>query len=472
MAKKNERSQIVDAFRSYMQEKGVDEATLYKVMEESFRNAIAKMYGSDSNFDVIVNPDRGDLEIWRNREIVPDGEVKDSMTQVSISEALAGGEDDLEVGEEYTDKVEFEFFGRRAIQNLKQSMASKVRELDMDNLYAAYSKRTGELILADVYQVWKKELLLMDAEGNELILPKANLIPRDRFKKGDQVVAIIDHVEYNNNNPKIILSRTSDDFMRRLFEREVPEIQDGFVTIKAVARIPGERAKVAVESYDDRIDPVGAVVGVRGSRIQGVVNELRNESIDVLQYTNNPVLFIQRALSPAKNVQVQINEEEKRADVYLPREEIKKAIGKLGYNIKLAMSLTAYQIDIYRDEAQDMDEGDLFLTEFNDAIEQWIIDILLGVGCDTAKSVLKRSPEDLVRATDLEEKTIHHVYQELMTEFSDEELSSDLFPHLPQRDPAYYDGENEKKQVAKVDKEVLEKEDSAEKVEEVSSEEE
>lgn len=435
---RKERTSLMDALKEYMGQKNIDEDTLIKVLEESLRNAIAKMFGTDSNFDVIVNPDHGDVEIWRNRTIVPDGEVENVMTQVSLSEAHANGGEDLEVDEEFTDKVEFESFGRRAIQNLRQSLVSKVLELEKDSLYAEYSKRVGEIILADVYQVWKREVLLMDAEGNELILPRTNVIPRDRFKKGDQVNAIIDHVEYNNNNPKIILSRTSDEFLKQLFAREVPEIQDGLVTIKAVARIPGERAKVAVETYDDRIDPVGAVVGVRGSRIQGVVTELRNESIDILQWTNNPVLLIQRALSPAKDLEVKIDEETKRADVYLPREEIKKAIGKMGYNIKLAMLLTGYEIDIYREETQDLEEEDLFLTEFDDEIEKWVIDILLGIGCDTAKSVLRRSKEDLLRATDLEESTIDHVIQVLMAEFEDDELPADRYPNLPPRDPRYY----------------------------------
>lgn len=433
----------MDALREYMGQKNIDEDTLSKVLEESLRSSIAKMYGTDSNFDVIVNPDHGDVEIWRNRTIVPDGEVTNPMQEVSLSEAHENGGEDLEEGEEFIDKVEFESFGRRAIQNLRQSMASKVLELEKDTLYAEYSQRVGEVIRAEVYQVWKRELLLMDSEGNELIMPRSLMIPRDRFKKGDPATAIIERVDYNNNNPKIILSRVSNEFMKQLFIREVPELQDGLVTIKAIARIPGERAKVAVESYDERVDPIGAVVGVRGSRIQGVVNELRNESIDVLQYTSNPELLIQRALNPAKDVVVKINQEAMRADVYLPREEIKKAIGKMGQNIKLAMMLTGYQIDIYRDEAQSIAEEDLFLTEFDDEIEQWVIDVLMGVGCDTAKGVLRRSRQDLARATDLEEKTIEHVMQVLMTEFDDEELPEDQFPDLPPRDPHYYPTEEE-----------------------------
>lgn len=435
---KKERTSLMDALKEYMGQKSIDEETLIKVLEESLRNAIARMFGTDSNFDVIVNPDLGDVEIWRNRVIVPDGEVTNIMQEVALSEARQNGEADLEVGEEFTDKVEFESFGRRAIQNLRQSLASKILELEKDTLYAEYSQRVGELVLAEVYQVWKREVLLMDSEGNELILPRSLAIPRDRFKKGDQVTAIIERVDYNNNNPKIILSRISNEFLKELFLKEVPELQDGLITIRSVARIPGERAKIAVESYDERIDPVGAIVGVRGSRIQGVVNELRNESIDVLQYTNNPVLFIQRSLSPAKELEVKINEEAKRADVYLPREEIKKAIGRLGQNIKLAMLLTGYQIDIYREEAHESSEEDLFLTEFNDEIEQWVIDILMGVGCDTAKSVLRRSREDLLRATDLEEDTIEHIIQVLMTEFDDSELPAEQFPDLPPRDPKYY----------------------------------
>lgn len=428
----------MEALTEYMGLKNIDEDTMVKVMEESLRNVIAKMFGTDHNFDIIVNPLQGDLEIWRRRIVVPDGEVENEMQQVSISEIRALGEDDMELGEEYVDEVKFAKFGRRAILNLKQSLSSKVMELEKDTLYANYSKRVGELINAEIYQVWKKEVLLMDDEENELILPKSLAIPRDRFKKGDRICAIIDKVEYNNNNPKIILSRVSDLFMKRLFEREVPEVQDGLVTIKAVARIPGEKAKVAVESYDERIDPVGAVVGVRGSRIQGVVGELCNESIDVVQYTSNPVLFVQRALAPAKNMEVHLNEESKRADVYLDKDQISEAIGKGGKNIKLAGMLTGYEIDIYRDETQTTDLSDLYLTEFDDVIDDWVIDTFKGIGCDTAKSVLRHTKEELVRATDLEESTIEYVMQVLMTEFDDHELPKDQYGHLPERDPRYY----------------------------------
>lgn len=437
MAKKKEVS-IVAALTDYMGLKNIDEDTMVKVMEESLRNVIAKMFGTDHNFDVIVNPLKGDLEIWRRRIVVPDGEVENPMQQVSLGEVRALEEEDLQIGEEYIDEVKFESFGRRAILNLKQSLSSKVMELEKDTLYANYSKRVGEMINAEIYQVWKKEILLLDDEENELILPKSQAIPRDRFKKGDRIYAIIDRVEYNNNNPKILLSRISDQFMIRLFEREVPEVQDGLVTIKAVARIPGEKAKVAVESYDDRIDPVGAVVGVRGSRIQGVVGELCNESIDVVQYTSNPVLFVQRALAPAKNMEVRLNEETKRADVYLKKDQISEAIGRGGKNIKLAGMLTGYEIDIYRDETQDMDMSDLFITEFDDEIDGWVIDTFKSIGCDTAKSVLRRTKEDLVRATDLEESTVENVIQILMTEFDDSELPEDQFGHLPARDPRYY----------------------------------
>lgn len=428
----------MEALTEYMGLKNIDEDTMVKVMEESLRNVIAKMFGTDHNFDIIVNPLQGDLEIWRRRIVVPDGEVENEMQQVSISEIRALGEDDMELGEEYVDEVKFAKFGRRAILNLKQSLSSKVMELEKDTLYANYSKRVGELINAEIYQVWKKEVLLMDDEENELILPKSLAIPRDRFKKGDRICAIIDKVEYNNNNPKIILSRVSDLFMKCLFEREVPEVQDGLVTIKAVARIPGEKAKVAVESYDERIDPVGAVVGVRGSRIQGVVGELCNESIDVVQYTSNPVLFVQRALAPAKNMEVHLNEESKRADVYLDKDQISEAIGKGGKNIKLAGMLTGYEIDIYRDETQTTDLSDLYLTEFDDVIDDWVIDTFKGIGCDTAKSVLRHTKEELVRATDLEESTIEYVMQVLMTEFDDHELPKDQYGHLPERDPRYY----------------------------------
>ncbi|WP_297720565.1 transcription termination factor NusA [uncultured Porphyromonas sp.] len=437
MAKKKEPT-MMEALTEYMGLKNIDEDTMVKVMEESLRNVIAKMFGTDHNFDIIVNPLQGDLEIWRRRIVVPDGEVENEMQQVSISEIRALGEDDVELGEEYIDEVKFAKFGRRAILNLKQSLASKVMELEKDTLYANYSKRVGELINAEIYQVWKKEVLLMDDEENELILPKSLAIPRDRFKKGERICAIIDKVEYNNNNPKIILSRISDLFMKRLFEREVPEVQDGLVTIKAVARIPGEKAKVAVESYDERIDPVGAVVGVRGSRIQGVVGELCNESIDVVQYTANPVLFVQRALAPAKNMEVHLNEESKRADVYLDKDQISEAIGKGGKNIKLAGMLTGYEIDIYRDESQATDLSDLYLTEFDDVIDGWVIDTFKGIGCDTAKSVLKHTKEELIRATDLEESTIEYVMQTLMTEFDDDELPKEQYGHLPARDPRYY----------------------------------
>lgn len=434
---KKKQSALVEALSEYQGLKNIDEPTLVKVLEESLRNVIAKMFGSDSNFDIIVNLEQGDLEIWRNREVVPDGTVENTMQQVAVSEVHELGEDDIEVGEEYVDQVQFESFGRRAIQNLRQSLASKVLELEKDTLYANYSQRVGELINAEVYQVWKKEVLLMDGEGNELILPRSLAIPRDRFKKGENVNAIIERVDYNNNNPKIILSRVSDQFLIRLFEREVPEIQDGLVTIRSVARVPGERAKIAVESYDERIDPVGAVVGVRGSRIQGVVNELRNESIDVLQYTGNMSLFVQRALSPAKQAEVRLSDDGQRADVYLPKDEIRKAIGKMGYNIRLAMTLTGLQIDIYRDEAQDMDEEDLFLTEFDDEIDPWIINVFMSIGCDTAKSILRRSREDLIRATDLEEATVDHIIQVLMAEFDDSELPPDKYPFLPPRQELY-----------------------------------
>lgn len=444
MAKKKDNITILEALTEYMGLKNIDSDTLVNVMQESLRNALAKMFGTDSNFDVIVNVEskKGDLEIWRRRIVVPDGEVKNEMQQVSISEIRQLGDDDTEIGEEFVDEVKFEDFGRRAILNLKQSLSSKVMELEKDTLYANYSKRVGQLITGEIYQVWKKEILLMDDEENELILPKSLCIPRDRFRKGDRISAIIEKVEYNNNNPKIILSRISDEFMKRLFEREVPEVQDGLVTIRAVARIPGEKAKVAVESYDERIDPVGAVVGVRGSRIQGVVAELCNESIDVIQYTENPILFVQRALAPAKNIEVKLYEDQEegimRADVYLKKDQISEAIGKGGKNIKLAIKLTGYQIEIFHNEAKETDLSDLYLTEFDDVIDDWVIDTFKGIGCDTAKSVLKRTKEELIRATDLEESTIDNVVQILMTEFEDHELPAEQYGHLPERDPHYY----------------------------------
>lgn len=407
---------MIDSFSEFKSLKNIDRETLVKVLEESFRNVIAKMFGSDSNFDVIINPEKGDLEIWRNREVVEDGQATNAMTQVELSEALEL-DPDTELGEELTDQVYFEDFGRRAILNLRQTLTSKILELQKDALYGDYIKRVGQIITAEVYQVWKKEVLLLDYDGNELILPKQYLIPRDRIKKGDSVRAIIERVENNNNNPKIILSRTSNDFLKALFELEVPEIADELITIRRVARIPGERAKIAVESFDDRIDPVGACVGVKGSRIHGIVRELQNESIDVIQYTSNLGLFIQRALSPAKIASYHVNEENGHIEVYLKQDQISLAIGRGGANIKLASQLLGHEIDIFRDDADSIDEEDIYLEEFDDEIEPWVIDLLKSVGCDTAKSVLNKSREELIRVTDLEEDTIDFVLEVLRSEF-------------------------------------------------------
>ena len=424
MAKRKESTSMIDSFAEFKALKNIDKDTLIKVLEESFRNVIAKMFGTDSNFDVIINPDKGDLEIWRNRTVVADGEVTNPMLQVSLSE-VNDMDEDFDLGEDYVDQVFFEDFGRRAILNLRQTLSSKILELQKDTLYAQYSQRVGEIITAEVYQVWKKEVLLLDYDGNELLLPRNLMIPRDRFRKGDTVKAIIDRVEYNNNNPKIILSRVSNDFMVRLFEIEVPEINDGLISIRRVARIPGERAKIAVESYDDRIDPVGACVGMRGSRIHGIVRELRNESIDVINFTNNDQLFIQRALSPARVESIHLIEETKHAEVYLKQDQISLAIGKGGSNIKLTGMLTGYEVDVFRDEADYVDEEDIYLDEFDDEIDGWVIDTLKSVGCDTAKSVLRKSREELIRATDLEEATIDYVLSVLRAEFDEDELPAE-----------------------------------------------
>ncbi|SJZ63603.1 Transcription elongation protein nusA [Porphyromonas cangingivalis] len=421
---------MIESFSEFKSLKNIDKETLVKVLEESFRNVIAKMFGTDSNFDVIINPDKGDLEIWRRRIVVEDGEVENPMQQISLSE-VNENEEDFDLGEEYVDRVYFEDFGRRAILNLRQTLSSKILELQKDSLYAYYSQKVGELIVAEVYQVWKKEVLLLDYDGNELILPRNLMIPRDRFRKGDSIRAIIDRVEYNNNNPKIILSRVSNEFLMRLFELEVPEINDGLISIKKVARIPGERAKIAVESYDERIDPIGACVGMRGSRIHGVVRELHNENIDVVHYTSNLQLFIQRALSPAKVSSIKIIEETKHAEVLLRQDQISLAIGKGGNNIKLASLLTGYEIEVFRDEADTVDEEDIYLDEFDDEIDVWVINTFKSIGCDTAKAVLRKSREELIRATDLEESTIDHVLEVLRAEFEDEEELQEEVPVEP-----------------------------------------
>ncbi len=406
---------LIETFTEFKELKSINRTTLMGVLEEAFRSVLAKMFGTDENFDIIINPDKGDFEIWRNREIVADGDVEDPALQIALSEARKI-EDDYEVGEEVSDELKFIDFGRRAILNLRQTLASKIMELEKDNVYNLYKDRVGEIITAEVYQIWKKEVLLLDDDGTELLLPKTEQINGDFFRKGDTVRAIVLKVEMNNNTPRIILSRTSPIFLERLFELEVPEIFDGLITIKKIVRAPGERAKVAVESYDERIDPVGACVGMKGARIHGIVRELKNENIDVINYTSNINLFISRALNPAKVSSIKIDEESKRADVYLSPEEVSLAIGRGGLNIKLAGQLTGYELDVYRDVAE-VSEEDVVLTEFSDEIEGWIIEEFRRVGCDTAKDVLKYSQKELLNLTDLEEETIEEVLKVLKSEF-------------------------------------------------------
>ena len=407
---------MVDTFKEFKDTKNIDRTTLMSVLEESFRNVIAKIFGSDENFDVIVNPDKGDFEIYRNRTVVADGEVKDENKEIALADALKI-EPDYEVGEEVSEKVDFSKFGRRAILNLRQTLASKILELEHDSLYNKYKDRVGQVISAEVYQVWKREVLLVDDENNELILPKSEQIPHDVYRKGETVRAVIKEVNNENNNPKIILSRTSNMFLERLLEAEVPEIADGLITIRRIARMPGERAKIAVESYDDRIDPVGACVGVKGSRVHGIVRELCNENIDVVNYTANIKLFIQRALSPAKISSINVDEENKKAEVYLRPEEVSLAIGRGGMNIKLASMLTEYTIDVFRELDESEVDEDIYLDEFSDEIDQWIIDAIKGIGLDTAKAVLNAPREMLVEKADLEEETVDNVLKVLRAEF-------------------------------------------------------
>ena len=419
MAKKEETISMIDTLAEFKELKNIDKDTMISVLEDSFRNVIAKMFGTDENYDVIINPEKGDFEIWRNRTVVADDELEDENLQLTLTEARKI-DADCEVGEEVTDEVHFADFGRRAILNLRQTLASKILELQKDSLFAKYKDKIGNIIAADVYQVWKKEILLLDDEGNELLLPKTEQIPTDFYRKGETVRAIVQRVDNYNNNPKIILSRTDKLFLQRLFELEVPEINDGLITIKAIARIPGERAKVAVESYDDRIDPVGACVGMKGSRIHGIVRELRNENIDVINYTSNISLFIQRALSPAKISSIRVNEEEHKAEVYIRPEEVSLAIGKGGLNIKLACMLTEYAIDVFRD-VEGADEEDIYLDEFSDEIDSWVIEALKNIGCYTAKSVLAMNREEIVERADLEEQTVDEVLAILSAEFEEEE---------------------------------------------------
>ncbi|MBR1839952.1 MAG: transcription termination/antitermination protein NusA [Prevotella sp.] len=408
---------MIDTFKEFTETKNIDRTTLVSVLEESFRNVIAKIFGSDDNFDVIVNPDKGDFEIYRNRVVVPDGEVSDENKEIALSDAQQI-QDDYEVGEDVSERVDFTKFGRRAILNLRQTLASKILELEHDTLYNKYKDRVGEIVTGEVYQIWKREVLVIDDEGNELLLPKAGQIPNDVYRKNESIKAIIERVTNENNNPKIILSRSSNLFLQRLLEAEVPEIAEGMVAVRKIARIPGERAKIAVESFDDRIDPVGACVGVKGSRVHGIVRELCNENLDVINYTQNTKLFIQRALAPAQINSIVLNEEERKAEVYLRPEEVSLAIGRSGQNIKLASMLTEYTIDVFRElDNQDAEEEDIYLDEFNDEVDQWVIDAIKGIGLDTAKQVLNAPREMLISKADLEEETVDQLLSVLKAEF-------------------------------------------------------
>ena len=417
-ARKNEEEQIsmIDTFREFKDTKNIDRTTLVSVLEESFRNVLAKIFGSDENFDVIVNPDKGDFEIYRNRVVVADGEVEDENKQIALKDAQKI-EPDYEVGEDVSEQVNFTKFGRRAILNLRQTLASKILELEHDSLYNKYKDRVGQVVSGEVYQIWKREVLVVDDENNELILPKSEQIPSDVYRKGETIRAVILRVDNENNNPKIILSRTSPVFLERLLEAEVPEISDGLITVKKIARMPGERAKIAVETFDERIDPVGACVGVKGSRVHGIVRELCNENIDVINYTSNTKLFIQRALSPARISGINIDEETRKAEVFLQPEEVSLAIGRSGLNIKLASMLTEYTIDVFREVPEGEADEDIYLEEFSDEIDQWVIDAIKSIGLDTAKAVLNAPREMLVEKADLEEETVDNVLRVLRAEF-------------------------------------------------------
>ncbi len=406
--------ELVESFSEFKELKNIDKQTMQHVLEDVFRSMLKKKFNTDEHIDVIVNIDKGDVQIFLNKEIVDDGEVEDPNMEIAYSDAIKI-EPDFEIGEEVTEEFKFLDFGRRNILSLRQNLISRIMELEKDHLYKLYKERIGDIITGEVYQVWKKEIMVIDDEGNELILPKSEQIPSDYFKKGESIRAVVAKVDMRNSSPVIILSRTAPEFLERLFELEVPEVFDGLITIKKIVREPGERAKVAVESYDDRIDPVGACVGMKGSRIHGIVRELRNENIDVINYTSNPQLFIQRALSPAKISSIEINEEEERARVYLKPDQVSLAIGKGGYNIKLGGRLTGYELDVYREGEVDIEDVDL--EEFADEIESWIIDELKAVGCDTAKSVLAIGVDDLVKRTDLEQETIEEVFKILESEF-------------------------------------------------------
>ncbi|MBC35442.1 MAG: transcription termination/antitermination protein NusA [Bacteroidetes bacterium] len=409
-----EHINLVETFSEFKEFKNIDRETMMHIIEEIFRHMLIKRFGTDENFDIIVNIDKGDLEIWRNREIVEDDNIEDDNLEIALSEAIKI-EPDFEVGEEVSEEMKLMDFGRREILTIRQNLIAKIQEYEKDNVYKKYREKIGEIITGEVYQVWKKEILVLDDEYIELILPKSEQIPSDFYRKGDTIRAVVSKVEMKNNNPAIILSRTSPVFLERLFEVEVPEVYDGLITIKNIVRVPGERAKIAVESYDDRIDPVGACVGMKGSRIHGIVRELKNENIDVINFTSNPSLYITRALSPAKMTSIKIDDENKRAEVFMKPDQVSLAIGKGGFNIKLAGRLTGYEIDVYRDTDTDFEDVDL--QEFSDEIDQWIIDALKEIGCDTAKSVLEITVEDLVTRTDLEVETIKEVVRILRTEF-------------------------------------------------------
>jgi len=406
--------ELVESFSEFKELKNIDRQTMQHVLEDVFRAMLKKKFNTDEHIDVIVNIDKGDVQIFLNKEIVDDGEVEDQNTEIAYSDAIKI-EPDFEIGEEVTEEFKFVDFGRRNILSLRQNLISRILELEKDHLYKLYKERIGEIITGEVYQVWKKEIMVLDDEGNELILPKSEQIPSDYFKKGESVRAVVAKVDMRNSSPVIILSRTAPEFLERLFELEVPEVFDGLITIKRIVREPGERAKVAVESYDDRVDPVGACVGMKGSRIHGIVRELRNENIDVINYTSNPQLFIQRALSPAKITSIEIDEEDKRAKVYLKPDQVSLAIGKGGHNIKLGGKLTGYELDVYREGEVDVEDVDL--EEFADEIDSWILDELKAIGCDTAKSVLDMTSEDLAKRTDLEQETIEEVFKILRAEF-------------------------------------------------------
>ncbi|OIQ37101.1 MAG: transcription termination/antitermination protein NusA [Crocinitomix sp. MedPE-SWsnd] len=409
--------ELIESFSEFKEFKNIDRETMMNILQDVFRSMLKKKYGTDDHIDVIINPDKGDVEIWINREIVPDGEVEDENIEIALSKAVLI-EPDFEVGEEVAEEVKLDDFGRRNVLSLRQNLISRILELEKDHIYKKYKERIGEIITGEVYQVWKREILILDDEGNELILPKSEQIPSDYFKKGEAIRAVVARVDLRNNSPIIILSRTAPQFLERLFELEVPEVFDGLITIKKIVREPGERAKVAVESYDDRIDPVGACVGMKGARIHGIVRELKNENIDVINYTNNDKLFIQRALSPAKITTIEIHEDDERADVYLKPDQVSLAIGKGGHNIKLAGKLTGFEIDVYREGAEDIEDVDL--DEFSDEIEEWVITELKAIGLDSAKSVIELDKDELLKRTDLEEETVEDVLNVLKAEFEAE----------------------------------------------------